>query len=362
MKVLIAPLNWGLGHATRCIPIIEELRQQGAEVILASDGAAYDLLKREFPDLEIHVLPPYNIRYPFRSMLLSMAIQMPKILRGAIGEHLWLKKFLKNTPVDVVISDNRYGFFNPKARSIFMTHQVNILIPLPIMQPFVDAVNHFFIKKFDACWIPDFEGTPNLAGILSHGCFSKKLNIKYLGALSRFKKQVFEKKYTAAFVLSGPEPQRSILEKKIRAQLDADKNVDHTYILIRGTIQTQTNEEFLNFPVGSHKNIEIHDVLTTHILNQKILESHVVICRSGYSSIMDLVALQQAAVLIPTPGQTEQEYLATELMRQNQFFSQNQDTFDLQTTLAEYPKYTNFRNFDAENGTLKEIVRELWEN
>ena len=121
MKILIAPLNWGLGHATRCIPIVEELRRQGAEVIWASDGAAYDLLKREFPDLEIHALPSYNIRYPFRSMVLSMVIQMPKILRGGIGEYFWLKKFLKNTPVDVVISDNRYGFFSRKTQSIFMT-------------------------------------------------------------------------------------------------------------------------------------------------------------------------------------------------------------------------------------------------
>ena len=355
-KILVAPLNWGLGHATRCIPIIEELRKQGAEVILASDGVAYQLLKREFPDLQIHELPPYNIRYPFRSMVLSMAIQMPKILRGAIGEHFWLKNFLKNTTVDAVISDNRFGFFNKKIHSIFMTHQVNILIPFRLFQPFVNALNHFFIKKFDVCWIPDFEKTPNLAGALAHGKFSKNLIIKYSGISSRFQKahtESIEKKYCAAIILSGPEPQRSIFEKKIRQQFNDLENSDARFLLVRGTqLPCVTNHK----PIP---NLEIHDLLTSELLNQKIIESEVVVCRSGYSSIMDLVAIQKAAILVPTPGQTEQEYLAAELMRQNEFLSASQDDFDLAKALKSYQKFNNFINFNSKNETLKEIICEL---
>ena len=366
-KILVAPLNWGLGHATRCMPIIDELRRQGAEVILASDGAAYDLLKREYPDLTIHKLPAYNIRYPFRSMMLSMAFQMPKILRGAIGEHYWLKKFLKTTAVDVVISDNRFGFYNRKIHSIFMTHQVNILIPVRFFQPIVNVINHFFIKKFDVCWIPDLENTPNLAGELSHGYFPKNLKIKYLGVLSRFEKiNVGEvsnladvdyniQKYKAAFILSGPEPQRSIFEKKIRQQLHQQANDNESFLLIRGT------EKANNFNTETLSNLEIHDVLTSNLLNKKMMHSEVIICRSGYSSIMDLVCLQKAAVLIPTPGQTEQEYLAKELMHQNQFFSQKQDDFNLQTALMSYKSYKNFAHLDMRKNTLKEIVAELWE-
>jgi UDP-N-acetylglucosamine transferase subunit ALG13 len=343
------------------------LQNQGAEVVLASDGEAYQLLKCEFPNLEIHALPTYNIRYPFRSMMLSMAIQMPKILRGAIAEHFWLKNFLKNTCVNAVISDNRFGFFSRKTHSIFMTHQVNILIPFRFMQPLVNAVNHFFIKKFDVCWIPDFEFEPNLAGKLSHGIFSKKLIIKYLGILSRFERTVkkkvgevsnrpdlnsVEKKYRAAIILSGPEPQRTILETKIRQQLLTAKGLAALCILIRGTqIKDDSNIHI--------SNLEIHDLLTSTSLNQKINESAVVICRSGYSSVMDLVALKKPAILIPTPGQTEQEYLAKELMRQNQFFSQSQDNFDLETALKAYPQFNNFINFDMENKTLHEIIHEL---
>lgn len=356
-KILVAPLNWGLGHATRCIPIIKELQRQGAKVILASDGAAFDLLKQEFPNLEIHTLPAYNIRYPFRSMIFSMAIQMPKILRGAITEHFWLKNFIKNNAVDAVISDNRYGFFSRKTCSIFMTHQVNILVPNRFFQPFVNIVNHFFIKKFDVCWIPDFEKEPNLAGKLSHGNFHKKLKIKYLGTVSRFEKKYFSKKYRAAIILSGPEPQRSILEKKMRHQLASLKQNDGLFLLIRGT---NALDESSAIPLIS--NLEIHDLLTRDVLNQKVIESEVVLCRSGYSSIMDLVALQKAAILIPTPGQTEQEYLAAELMRQNQFFSQSQDDFDLAEALTVYQRFNRFSNFDMENKTLTEIVGELLKN
>lgn len=369
-KILVAPLNWGLGHATRCMPIIDELRRQGAEVILASDGAAYDLLKREYPDLTIHKLPAYNIRYPFRSMMLSMAFQMPKILRGAIGEHYWLKKFLKTTAVDVVISDNRFGFYNRKIHSIFMTHQVNILIPVRFFQPIVNVINHFFIKKFDVCWIPDLENTPNLAGELSHGHVSKRLKIKYLGVLSRFKKinvgevsnladvesssiKKYIKKYKAAFILSGPEPQRSIFEKEIRQQLSEQKDFNEQYLIVRGTdTANNPNVELL-------RNLEVHNVLTSDLLNKKMMGSEVIICRSGYSSIMDLVYLQKAAVLIPTPGQTEQEYLADELMQKNQFFSQSQDNFDMQTALKAYKKYKNFTNSEMARNTLEEIIGEL---
>jgi UDP-N-acetylglucosamine transferase subunit ALG13 len=371
-KILVAPLNWGLGHATRCIPIIEELLHQGAEVILASDGEAYQLLKREFPNLEIHLLPAYNIHYPPStrgSMVLSMAYQMPKILRGALMEHFWLKNFLKNTPVGAVIADNRYGFFSRKTRSVFMTHQVNILMPFPFFQTLVNAVNHFFIKKFDVCWIPDFEFEPNLAGVLSHGHFPKNLKIKYLGILSRFAKKDSHKvgevsnlpdltakspKYRAAIILSGPEPQRSILEEKIRLQLALVTTELAPFLLIRGTLKPYNANE----PIP---NLEIHDLLTSGILKQKMSESAVVICRSGYSSIMDLVALQKPAILIPTTGQTEQEYLATELMRQNQFFSISQDQFDLMSSLNAYQKFNNFINCDVENKTLKEIISELWE-
>ena len=403
--VIVAPLNWGLGHATRCIPIIDALQEAGATVILASDGGALALLQREFPHLRAVELPAYDIRYPFRSMLLSMAVQGHKILRGCLLEYFWLKNFLKNEDIDAVISDNRFGFFSRKTHSIFMTHQVQILMPIRFLQPFVNAVNHFFIRRFDALWIPDVASEQNLASDLAHGFFveklSKKLTINYLGTLSRMKNFTAELKYRAIIVLSGPEPQRTFLEEKIFNQLEkiiSDKKeipqllrhlamTSSQFCLVRGIGVERKRlgnfESFLNVCrafISAKKlthqkaavekkewihEIEIHNILTGKELNQKIMESEVVICRSGYSSLMDLLVLQKKALLIPTVGQTEQEYLADELARQNRFVSQHQDALDLPKAFAELPQTTGFADFLQEdagkNDTLRQVVRELLE-
>ena len=351
-KILIAPLNWGLGHATRCIPIIDELLRQSAEVILASDGAALELLKKEYPHLPCHALPAYDIRYPFESMVLSMAFQLPKILRGCLKEHFWLNNFLKNNKIDIVISDNRFGFYNKKVKSIFMTHQINISAPF---QSIVNKINHYFIEKFDVCWIPDFEDVPNLAGQLSHFESMSSLKTQYLGSLSRMKRYAVEKKYKAIIVLSGPEPQRSILEKKIVEQLQKESSpldAPTQYLLVRGVT---INDGF----EMNCKNIEIYNYLTTKDLNQKILESEVMIARSGYSTIMDLVNLEMRAILIPTPGQTEQEYLATELMKNHIFYSQTQSELNLKHAFIEVENYKGFVNFFSKNETLPKIISEL---
>jgi hypothetical protein len=368
--VIVAPLNWGLGHATRCIPIIKALEAAGATVILASDGGALDLLRREFPHLRALELPAYDIRYPFRSMVLSMLAQGHKILRGAVLEYFFLKKMLKNERIDAVISDNRFGFFNRRVQSIFMTHQVQILMPTQFLQPFVNAVNHFFIRRFDALWIPDAARENNLAGDLCHGVLveklSKNIKINYLGTLSRMRFFFNDLKYTAIIVLSGPEPQRSFLEEKILNQLEkiifdekAAPQYTTRFCLVRGVLDDKTEE--IKKKWGAI--IEIHDVLTAVDLNQKIMESNYVICRSGYSSLMDLVALRKKALLIPTVGQTEQVYLAETLARQNRFLHQSQDALDLKTGLLNLPQTRGFTDFTEEdarkNETLQQVIEEL---
>lgn len=351
-KFLIAPLNWGLGHATRCIPIIRELEAQGAHVQIASDGIALALLKKEFPHLMCHELPAYNIRYPFNSMVLSMASQAPKILRGGILEYRWLQRFLRQEAIDVIISDNRFGFFSKKVKSIFMTHQINIQAPL---RPLVDKINTFFIKKFDECWIPDYPNTPNLSGILGHGGLANSLNVRYVGVLSRMKWVKKDKKYKAIFVLSGPEPQRTHLEKIILNQFQSSNaafSATPQYILVRGLPQA-TQKDF------KIKNGEVYNYLTTADLNDKILESEVLVARSGYSTVMDLAHLKVPAILIPTPGQTEQEYLADNLMQNQLFYTQSQANLDIEKALNEVKNYAGFSIFNDRQETLKEIITEL---
>jgi uncharacterized protein (TIGR00661 family) len=338
------------------MPIIDELLRQGAEVILASDGAALALLKEEYPQLKTYELPAYDIRYPFSNMLISIGLQMPKILRGGIAEYIWLKNFLKDNPIDIVISDNRYGFFNKKALSIFITHQVNIFIPFKILKVIVNSINRFFIKKFDRLWIPDFENTPNLAGLLSDSHLLKNMKINYLGALSRMCYFNVNKKYKAIFVLSGPEPQRTYFEDIILKQLTTyTPNKIAKFCLVRGV--TDAGAPVLN---NQNENIDIYNFLTANVLNEKIMESELLISRSGYSTVMDLVKLKVPAVLVPTPGQTEQDYLASQLEKGGFFYTENQKDFSLERSLTEWRYYKGFSNvFFEKNDSLPEIIREL---
>lgn len=329
-SILIAPLNWGLGHATRCIPIIRELlRSPSITVILASDGRALQLLRQEFPNLTALELPAYQIHYRSTSMIWNIAGQVPKILRAIYQEQQAIKQLVRDYKIDLIISDNRYGCYHPAVRSIFMTHQINLRIPFRPLEYITNRFNYLWLKKFETVWIPDYEGETNLAGNLSRSAGLEE--VVYLGALSRFKKKDIPIKYDVIVVLSGPEPQRSILEQKI---IEQTQGLPYQFLLVQG--KTEVQQHFF-----IKKNIEVRSFLNSVALNEAILASKIVVARSGYSTLMDLMVLGKKAIFIPTPGQTEQEYLAATCQQINvstglesrQFYSQSQESLDLQEAL-----------------------------
>jgi UDP-N-acetylglucosamine transferase subunit ALG13 len=331
-KILVAPLGWGLGHATRCIPIIRELQGQGAELLLASDGRALALLRQEFPGLASFELPGYQVQYPTSSMAWNMATQLPKILRAIWLEHQAVKGLAALHRIDGIISDNRFGCFLSKKRSAFLTHQVNILVPFFLVKKGVNFFNHMFIKQFDECWIPDVAAAQNLSGILSQptGPGLGK-NLKYIGALSRMKQvKTGLERYDAIAVLSGPEPQRTQLEK---ALVEQASEMSSTFLIVQG----KPEQEPGTAPF-TQKNISMVPSMPTEALNQAILEAGVFIGRSGYSTVMDLARLGKPALLIPTPGQTEQEYLADKFLRENSLFAQKQTELNLEEGIREAKK------------------------
>lgn len=317
-KILVAPLNWGLGHATRCIPIIKELSDQGASVFLASDGRALDLLRKEFPGLPVFKLPEYGIAYTSKSIILNVLMVLPKLVWAVFKEHKIVREITTEHHIDGIISDNRLGCFSKKIPSIFITHQINLIIPSAILQWFSRQLNYFFIRKYDECWVPDVPNSPNLSGILSHGTPIKA--VTYIGALSRLERRQMDKKFDVIVVLSGPEPQRTNLEKAVLEQAGL---LPYQFMIVQG--KTETNEQFM---VG--KNIQVKSSLTSAALNKAILSSDLYIGRTGYSSIMDLAKLNKPALLIPTPGQTEQEYLGHLFSKNGVFHIQSQDELNLE--------------------------------
>ena len=321
-NILVAPLNWGLGHATRCIPIIQALIDLNFNPILASDGKALELLRKEFPTLLTLELPSYQIEYPkngkdFKWQLFKNS---PRMISAILEEKQLVKNYIAKYNLHGIISDNRFGVRSKKIPSVFITHQLKVLSGNTTW--ISSKLHQNIIAKFAECWIPDFKDKPNLSGKLGH-IKNSKLNIKYIGPLSRLNKKILPIRYDLMVILSGPEPQRSILEEKIILELKKFKGL---VIFIKGIVQdTQIVEKigdttFVNF-------------MNSGELETTFNESKMVLCRSGYTTIMDLAKLNKKAFFIPTPGQYEQEYLAKKLKRSGLFPYANQDKFRIRNLL-----------------------------
>lgn len=301
--IIFGVLNWGLGHATRSIPIIRSLIRLDYNVIICSDGDALVLLKKEFPLAQFVELPGYNVRYDFRSMILNMVRYSIGMLKAIHREEKILKELVSKHRPSFIISDNRYGFHHKEVKSIFITHQLNIPSRKKWQTLTANRFMHQFIKHFDACWVPDLGGSPNLSGRLSHDV-SAAIPIQFIGPLSRFTLASKSPKYDVTFVLSGPEPQRTKFENMI---LDQQSDLIGDFCMVRGTDKGMTHT------IMKESNLKVYDLLESEVLESLIAESRLLVCRAGYTTIMDLVAMQKSAVLIPTPGQPEQEYLASHL-------------------------------------------------
>lgn len=317
-RILITPLNWGLGHATRCIPIINALIEHNYEPVIASDGIALEFLKKEFPDLESIELPSYNIKYPKKGhrFKLKLLKDAPKILKVIKAEKKAIKSILKRYEISGIISDNRFGIYCKKIPSVYITHQLKVLSGSTTL--ISSKMHRKIFKKFDECWIPDIENEPNLSGELGH-LKNHDFNLKYIGPLSRFNTINCEIIYDLLVLLSGPEPQRTIFEEQLLEQLKTYKG---KVVFVKGIIEDQQI-------ISKKSHITIYNFMQSKELEKAINESDIVLSRSGYTTIMDLAKLNKKAFFIPTPGQFEQEYLAKRLQKLQLVPSCNQMDFKM---------------------------------
>jgi predicted glycosyltransferase len=350
--VFVAPLDWGLGHATRCIPIINELLKIGCDVIIASEGKQAHLLKLEFPEANHILLKGYRLSFGKnrQKTVWKLFFQIPKILTAIKQENRWLKAFVKNNKVDIVISDNRYGLYHPNIKSIFITHQLLIKTPFnKLIDKWLQQVNYRFISRFHECWVPDTENGDGLAGELSHPTTLPGIPTSYLGALSRVNGGATTNRSIKLLVmLSGPEPQRTLLEKQLYEQL---KNLNHSSTIVRGL---PDNQEKLNNKDGR---IQLYNHLPIIELQSLINNAEIIISRPGYSTIMDLLPIGKKCIFIPTPGQSEQEYLGSYLAAKGWCCEGKQGNFNLAQLLNETEKLNlpNLSHFKNENHLRKVI-------
>lgn len=334
--ILVAPLNWGLGHATRCIPIIHALKKEGYTVVIGSDGGALDLLKKEFPHTTTVALPGYNVSYAKKGAHLKTKLiaNGPLLFKAILKEHKALDQLIECYDIDGVISDNRLGLYTTKVPTVYMTHQLTVLSGKTTWLS--TYLHNLFIKRFDECWVPDVKGEHNLSGILGHPK-KRSTPTKYIGPLSRMQFSQEKIKYKAIAVLSGPEPQRTLIEDILVKKL---KKFPGNILLVKGVVSNK--QEFTK-----KGNIELVNFLTSQQLEKAINCSEFVISRSGYTTIMDLACMGKKAFFIPTPGQTEQEYLAQRFKEKGLVPCSTQDEFNIKN-LSKAKVYAGFNKNDSQ--------------
>lgn len=331
-------MNWGIGHAARMIPIIDELNKFDTEVVIVANGDAFHLLSGKYPSLKIKELPGLNVSYSDKriSFWSHLIKQLPSFMSGVHKEHKKWIKLVDDIVPDGIISDNRFSVWHSTLPTVIITHQVNIQIPL--FSRVVKLVNNYYLKKFDEYWIPDYMGK-----------YAGKLSIpnegKEIGILSRFEKvKEAEKEYDFLGVVSGPEPQRSIffdllLSQAIKLNLKA--------VILMGKPGRLVSYSKGNCKVFSHLN----DAKFAEV----VARSKGVIARSGYSTLMDVSFLGVKASFVPTPGQTEQEYLAAYHESKGHYFYMKQEEFDLELCIQKFDEYSGIQ--DEKTSLLKDQLK-----
>jgi len=336
--LLFCPLDWGLGHASRDIFIINKLIEKKIyKVVIGADKGPWFLLKQVFPDLEFIRFPSISIRYAKRTPAwFKIGLSFPRLALGVLKEHHFLKKLIQSRPIELVISDNRYGLWNRKVRSVLITHQLKVIFPrnLHFLEGFASFIIQRTLNHFDFCWVPDFPGDKNLGGQLSHTGKANK-RVRFIGPVSRFLldqdlPQVKGlKNFDVVVILSGPEPQRSILEKILIQKL---RNSIFTVLIIRGIPWKKQGQTI-------YKKIQLVSHLPDKLFLAYLKNAKYIISRSGYSTLMDLGVLGLSAIIIPTPGQTEQEYLGKKMNEDGFFLSVNQSEINL---APDFQKLSNY--------------------
>jgi len=338
MRVLYGVCSWGLGHATRSLPIIRRLIQEGYDVTIISTGRPLELLNMELKDTaEYWDFPDYPLPYTERSkvFIIKFCFFAPRLLTSIISEHKKIMKLIRKSKFDIIVSDNRYGVFHKNIPSFFITHQLRLISParIKLVENTFERFTFYFRTWFKNFLVPDYE-EDGISGALSHDLNLHNLDkIEYLGILSDFKTMDVGPDVDYLFSISGPEPQRQVLEDLIFKQIN---DINGKIILSLGRNLDGKVEELKN---TLNHNIQIYDFLPREERELILNRSKFIISRSGYSTMMDIYGLGKKAMFIPTPQQTEQEYLAKYHEKKGNFHYVNQDELDLKKDLVRAKDY-----------------------
>ncbi len=350
MKLIYGICSWGLGHATRSLPIIRKLIKENNEITIISDGRSLELLKKELNETVKYInIPDYPmlISENSRQFIAKSIIYWPLFIKKMESGLQKLTKIVKKNHYDLIISDGRYDIYNKKIPSYFISHQMRIMNPLRIksLETGSEIYNKFFFKRFREVIIPDFK-EDNLSGDLSHNLKKIDINkLNYVGVLSDFKKKNIKKDIDFLISISGPEPQRTIFEKKIFSQIN--------YLNGNIVITLGKSDENKDINEGS---IKIYSFLNKDEREDFLNRSKLIISRSGYSTLLDLAVLGSKSLMIPTPGQVEQEYLSYYHNQKGTFYSVKQNNINLREDIIKANNTTGIKKKCDVNITVDNVM------
>lgn len=357
-KICISPIDWGLGHATRCIPLIQALEKLNYQVYIATEGYHEAILREALPNADFLQLRGYRIKYAKTGLLLPLAVffQIPKIIYSIYYEYKWLQKKQKELKFDIIISDNRYGFYHKKVPSVFITHQLNFQMPFAWATPLFQKIQYAWFNKFNACWVPDMEGENNLSGILANTILKPAIPIWYMGCLSRLKQydnvnESIKEENVFLGIVSGPEPQRTLLENLLWTK---GNQLNLKFTVVAGT--PKVKEVF-----QQNQNATKYPHLAGADLVKEIKRAEYIICRGGYTTLMELIPFEKKLIVIPTPGQTEQLLLGKIWQEKKWAICYDQSDFKLSVALKQASEFNYsqppFKQFSIE--ALENALKQL---
>ncbi len=317
-------LNWGLGHASRSLPLIKKYLSAGHDVLSASDGESLSMLRRELPDQMVLQLPGYDILYGSRYMPYNLLRYGPGMLKAMKTEHELTQVIVERHEIDCIISDNRYGCYHHEIPSALITHQLQVFTGHKLLDVYIRRQIRYWFKKFTEIWIPDQSPPNNITGDLS-GIDTQPVPKHYLGIISELSCVPKAGHYDAVAVISGPEPQRTHFEQLVIKQLST---LNGNYAVVCG--KPAEDEK-----VREEKNLTIYQYMSRAELSELLDQTEVVISRSGYTTLMDLAKTGHKAILCPTPGQYEQIYLADRLANLGQCIYRRQENLNLGQALQD---------------------------
>ena len=334
MNVIYGVCSWGLGHATRSLPVLRKLLDEGNNVTVIGHDRSLKLLQNELgKNVEYHDIPDYPMLLSenTRQFLAKSTVYWPIFIKKIESGLQQLSKLVSKKPYDIIISDARYDMYSKKIPSFFISHQMRIMNPLRIkmFESGSELFNLFFFKRFSGVMVPDYKDD-DISGDLSHNL--KRIDedkLHYIGVLSDFQKKKVKKDIDYFISISGPEPQRSMLEKKLLSQVQQlEGNIVITLGKSEKISQTKT------------RGITMYSFLTKEKREELLNRAKMVISRSGYSTILDLAVIGTKALMTPTPGQIEQEYLAEYHNKKGTFYSVNQNDIQLKRDIEIAKKTT----------------------